>query len=377
MAANRGEWSELYVLFKLLAEGRIYSADENLNQNANSYLEIIKIIREEVRNVLSEYHTGTTVEIFVSEEHVASIPATDFLTNAELLLNTITTADGRSFDVTPDTEAFMERAHITQVKAKSVSSYGDLGGKNDIVMEIRDHSTSLVSVAGFSIKAKGKSPATLFNTAPASAFVYRLTNMTDADMIAINSLFTSNGGKDKNARIKYIKDHNIGMEFAGNKIPPDKDHSVFADNLDLIRGDMQKILNYIVLTHYTYDGKSSTLSDICNILIEHNPMDKRNAEAFYMKAIKDFLYASFAGMTAGSEWDGREVVNGGYIVAKENGDVLVFHTRDGESFKTFLFNSTKIDRPDASDRKGYPYANVYKNNDEYFFDLNFQVRFIK
>lgn len=45
MAANRGEWAELYVLFKLLAEGKIYSADENLNRNANSYLEIIKIIR--------------------------------------------------------------------------------------------------------------------------------------------------------------------------------------------------------------------------------------------------------------------------------------------------------------------------------------------
>lgn len=376
MAANRGEWAELYVLFKLLSEGKIYSADENLNRNANSYLEIIKIIREEVRNVISEYRTGTSVEVYISGTHVVSIPSTEFLTNAELLLNTINNAAGRSFDVTPETEAFMNRAHISQVKARSVNSYGDLGGKNDIVMEIRDHSTALISIAGFSIKAKGKSPATLFNTAPASAFVYKLTNIDDTDMDNINSLFTAAGGKDKNARIRYILNHNIGMEFAGNKIPEGRDHSVFADNLDMIRGDMQEIMNHVILTHYTYDGNSSKLSDICRILVNQNPMNKRNAEAFYTKAVKDFLYASFAGMTAGSSWDGREVVNGGYIVAKENGDVLVFHTRDGESFKTFLFNSTKIDRPDASERKGYPYADVYKVGNEYYFDLNFQIRFI-
>lgn len=118
MAANRGEWAELYVLFKLLAEGKIYSADENLNRNANSYLEIIKIIREEVRNVISEYHTGTSVEVFVAGNHVVSIPSVDFLTNADLLLDTINHATGRSFDVSPATETFMNRAHITQVKAK-------------------------------------------------------------------------------------------------------------------------------------------------------------------------------------------------------------------------------------------------------------------
>ena len=376
MAANRGEWSELYVLFKLLADGRIYAADENLNRNTNSYLEIIKIIREEVRNVISEYHTGTTVEIYVAGNHVASIPSNDFLTNAELLLDTIKNATGRSFDATQETEDFMARAYITQVKARSVSSAGDLGGKNDIVMEIRDHTTALVSIAGFSIKAKGKSPATLFNTAPASAFVYRLHNMTDADMESINNLFTSAGGKDKNARIQYIKDHDIEMEFIGNKVLPNRDHSVFAENLETVRGDMQEVLNHVILTHYTCTGNSSKLSDICNILISDNPMHKRNPAVFYPKAIKDFLYATFAGMTAGSPWDGREVVNGGYIVAKENGEVLAYHTRDGESFKAFLMNTTKIDRPDASERKGYPYAHVYKEGNDYFFDLNFQIRFV-
>ena len=31
-AKNKGEWSELYAFIKLLKEGRIYAADENVNR---------------------------------------------------------------------------------------------------------------------------------------------------------------------------------------------------------------------------------------------------------------------------------------------------------------------------------------------------------
>ena len=30
LTGNKGEWSEIYVLFKLLAEGKLYAADEHL-----------------------------------------------------------------------------------------------------------------------------------------------------------------------------------------------------------------------------------------------------------------------------------------------------------------------------------------------------------
>ena len=375
IAANRGEWSELYVLFKLLADGKIYSANENLEKNIDSYLEIIKILREEVVGVVKEYHTGASVEIIVEGQKVAEIPASDFLVYSDILLHRINTAEGRAFSVPEEVEEFLARANITTVKAKSVSSYGDFGGKNDIVMQVKDPSTAIISTLGFSIKAKGKSASTLFNTAKASAFVYKLNNITDEQMNLINSLRTSKGGKDKAARINYILANDIEMQFVGNKILEGRDYSVFENNLDLVRGDMQEILNEMMLIHYTCEGSHSRIKDICDVLVERNPLGKREPQIFYKKAIKDFLYATFTGMTASLPWDGREVVSGGYIVAKDNGEVLAFHTRDGESFKTFLFNTTRFDRPDASERKGYPYADVYKIGDEYYFDLNFQVRF--
>ena len=32
MTGNIGEWSELYTLFKLLADGKLYAADANTNK---------------------------------------------------------------------------------------------------------------------------------------------------------------------------------------------------------------------------------------------------------------------------------------------------------------------------------------------------------
>ena len=47
LTGNKGEWSEIYVLLRLLADGRIYAADENLQRLENVYFPILKIIREE------------------------------------------------------------------------------------------------------------------------------------------------------------------------------------------------------------------------------------------------------------------------------------------------------------------------------------------
>ena len=51
LTGNKGEWSEIYVLLRLLADGRIYAADENLQRLENVYFPILKIIREEKKKV--------------------------------------------------------------------------------------------------------------------------------------------------------------------------------------------------------------------------------------------------------------------------------------------------------------------------------------
>ena len=48
VTGNKGEWSEAYVLLKLLADGKLYAADENLDKIENIFYPIIKILRNEI-----------------------------------------------------------------------------------------------------------------------------------------------------------------------------------------------------------------------------------------------------------------------------------------------------------------------------------------
>ena len=55
ITGNKGEWSEAYVLLRLLAQGKMYAADENLEQIDSMYFPIIKILREEIKDRKYEY----------------------------------------------------------------------------------------------------------------------------------------------------------------------------------------------------------------------------------------------------------------------------------------------------------------------------------
>ena len=58
LKGNKGEWSEIYVLLRLLADGKIYAADSELNKLEDIFFPIIKIIREEVTGEVKEYFPG-------------------------------------------------------------------------------------------------------------------------------------------------------------------------------------------------------------------------------------------------------------------------------------------------------------------------------
>ena len=58
ITANKGEWSELYVLFKLLGEKKIHAGDGKLNK-LKEYYPVISVIRDELERHL-EYAIDNT-----------------------------------------------------------------------------------------------------------------------------------------------------------------------------------------------------------------------------------------------------------------------------------------------------------------------------
>ena len=62
LTGNKGEWSEIYVFLKLLADGRLNAADANLNAIPNVYYPIIKILRLE-NGINREYKINGNIQI--------------------------------------------------------------------------------------------------------------------------------------------------------------------------------------------------------------------------------------------------------------------------------------------------------------------------
>lgn len=65
---NKGEWAEFYVMLKLLGEGRLYTANKLLQKNYQSYLDVLKVIRQEIATQVLEYIIDEANSVVVIKE---------------------------------------------------------------------------------------------------------------------------------------------------------------------------------------------------------------------------------------------------------------------------------------------------------------------
>jgi type II restriction enzyme len=82
---------------------------------------------------------------------------------------------------------------------------------------------------------------------------------------------------------------------------------------------------------------------------------------------------SALGMTATSRWKGKFDATGGYIIVKEDGELVCYHIYNLNDFQDYLLENTKLESPSTSK---YEYAKVYEEKGDYYFRLNLQIRFI-
>ena len=146
---NVGEWSEIYTLFKLLGEGKVYAGDENLERLKDLVYPIIMIIRQEKEGVYNYKTCDADVVIVTSNgTELLRLPASIFLEEAEALLRAINEkpAGARSFPVAR-AQAFMDRIYCSTLKAGS-------SDKTDIRIILHDQRTNIDNTMGFSIKSQ-------------------------------------------------------------------------------------------------------------------------------------------------------------------------------------------------------------------------------
>lgn len=368
---NKGEWAEFYVMMKLLGEGRLYTANKLLQKNYQSYLDVLKIIRQECETQVLEYIIDEANGVVIvkpqdSDTILATMPVSDFNDYAKMLFDGIKNIKGSSVPAPDAVCDFAKVIYVSKPKAPAVKALKkQFGGKNDIFIEVRDGQTAIVSIMGFSIKSKFGQNPTLFNAGSSSQYLYKLTGCNDAMMDEFNAI-TENDGRGWSKCKTYLADHGITMEFARTQNP------IYNDNLFLVRESMAKIMAWCVKDRLIDSPGHFEVMETVERMIAANPLGVPGARIYYEKAIKDFLMAGFTGMTAGKEWDGKEQVNGGYIVVMDDGDVICYHSSDRESFRDYLYRNTHFEYVSADK---YVWSRIIKIDGEYYLPLNLSVRF--
>lgn len=350
---NKGEWSELYVLARLLSYGKLYAADENTKRIDELYFPILKILREEGKNKKIEYliNPGMEISLCVNDEKIKSLNKEEINSMADYLYSEINDGGIGSFSIDGATE-IMQKLECGKIKASS-------SDKTDITMQIHDANTGYNSICGFSIKSELGNPPTLLNAGKTTNFVYEIIGINDDEMNEINSISTRNKIMDRINRIFELGD----IKFIGAK------NEKFASNLMLIDSRMEEIIGEMLLFHYKtgeYNCKQ-----IIEVIENSNPLNYPR-KGFYEYKFKKLLCSVALGMMPGKIWDGHDEANGGYIIVTNEGDVLAYHIYNRDFFETYLLNSTRFERGSTG---RHDFASIYKENGRMYINLNLQIRF--
>ena len=401
---NRGEWTEAYVYLKLLGIGKLFGADAEQKKNEDVYLDIESVLRfEEQVLKFTRLRNGSHVIAYEQDKSFLKLATSLLSEKADSLFRSITEYTGRDGLTIPESQAFLEKMHFSSPKAPSIPTnlrerYGD---KADIVFLYRLSSDGSNNTEGFSIKSYLGASPTLFNAAEASRLFYKIPNCTDELMHRINSAGSFNN------IIQKIKENKLVLEFV-----PDKTKESFAINLEKVDSRMLEILDASLRIECGLldEPKSKSVTDIVNKVAELNPLKNRDPLHFYLVKFKEFLFDSFAGMTADARWNGRKKITGGFIEVDNHGDMLYYRAMSDDVFSSYLFNNTRFERPDRGylceiackegdafvngrtlstneinqltyNKKGKKkgkrcnYGYIFKEGNDYYFTLNFQIRF--
>ncbi len=355
LTGNKGEWSELYAFVKLLSTGKLYAADEKVNKNDNVYFPILKILRSEDREPAKEYIINPedgSVEVH-SHAIVAQTLSNETLVEMAMYLYDEIVAGNKSAFAINGSDQIMDNLACTKISASSTD-------KTDIRMQLHDIQTGYDSVYGFSIKSELGNAPTLLNASGATNFVFEVIGLTDAQMNEVNNINTKTKILDRIERICTYG----AMKFK------EVQNSKFSGNLMLIDTYMDNILAEMLLDYYQNNVRD------CRTLVSRlearNPMDYPRPGLYEYK-FKNFLCAIALGMTPAKDWDGIDEANGGYVIVKEDGEVVAYHLYNRNAFETYLLNNTKFDSPSTT-RHGF--ASIYKETDgKMYIKLNLQIRF--
>lgn len=360
LSGNKGEWSEVYVLLKLLSDLKLFSADEDLNKT-ESYLDVLSIQRLDIREFkyLAEESNINVIDA-ASNECIFSISRTGLTQLSRKVFAEIKAGQGSSFTLSEGINNKLNELSINRLKEKSNS-------KGDINIYLHDPANGINTNQKFSIKSFIGSDPTLFNANRTTNIIYEIKGernqpMSNNLVSNINSIQTRHKYID---RVSAIESNNFQLHYYGYE------DQTFKLNLELIDSKLPEIIAFAVLEKYR--RRITRITDVINNLTLHNPLkyDLTQGHNFYEYRIINFLVEVSLGMTSAFVWNGIHDATGGIIIVKDDSEVLCYHLIEFNKFKAYLKKSARLDNPSGG-KMGY--GKIENKEGKSFIKLNFQVK---
>ena len=355
LTGNKGEWSEIYTLLRLIAEGEMLKGDSNLSPLPDETYKIIALERNEATTGNTTYSIeGETVKVSNSKESV-TLNRSIFSVEANKLLDAIKAQTGTVG--IPSTEQFMNEILTFSIKARSQD-------KTDIKVEIHDHRTSIAHTRGFSIKSQLGRPSTLLNASNQTVFRYQLVNLTDLQAETVNSIQTKGAVVDRIQALNNLSNVEI--------TPVGSTSETLSYNLRLMDDALPDVVSSLLWNFYLHN--TGKLDQILPHISQQNirSYNSLGKDLLYSTKLKRLLVGAALGMKPSQRWDGHYDANGGYLIVLNSGEIISYHIYDKDDFEDYLFHNTKLDTPSTS---RYSTGTAFNIDGNYFMDLGLQIRF--
>lgn len=286
------------------------------------------------------------------------ISVNDFKEQAHFLLTKLKEKTNASFSI-PEIESFINSFNSHSLKAKSTV-------KSDIKIVIHDQRTGTNPELGFSIKSQLGGASTLLNAGKTTNFIYKIDKLSlgEKEIEKINAINTRSKIRDRILKLQELK---------GILTFDHPESTVFENILVLIDSALPKIISEILLLFFT--SNLSKTSDLVAKISTNNPLkyNLENNHPFYSYKIKRFLTDIALGMMPSKIWTGELDATGGYLVVKDNGEILCYHIYNRNEFEDYLYTNTKLETASST---RHEFGKIYRQDGVLYFKLNLQIRFL-
>lgn len=358
LSGNKGEWSEIYALLRLLADGLLYEGDERGQVLREFFYPIVEIMRQEKHSqIIYRIKEGDVIVLNDIGDELAKLPMSSFSMYATDLFEQIKSRSGTfSLDVT---ERFLSTIQCFSIKAYSAS-------KADICIVVHDPRTLINPSLNFSIKSQLGGNATLLNASKSTNFTFKVVDVSFSaqDITRINAI---------EGRNKVIERYKAIRTSGGHLVYSHLDSSILQSNLRMLDGDLPHLIALLLLQQL--ESNSSSFPTLLEEIADKNLLNllaDNDLLASYIYKAKHLLTSVALGMMPATKWKGIYDANGGYLIVKRNGEIVCYNFYNRNKFENYLFENAYLERASTT---RHQYAELYYDeNGELSFKLNLQIR---